>query len=63
MSVTVKKKPGETKRDLIARFRKIFLELGIMEKVKEKTAYIKPSRRRYEKRKALEALQRRNRHE
>lgn len=55
MTIVVKKKQGETKEELIARFRKLFLEEGIIDKVKEKTAYVKPSRRRYEKRKEREA--------
>jgi len=61
MSIIVQRKKGETKGELISRFRKLFLDAGIMDKIREKTAYMKPSRRRYEKKKALEVLQRRGR--
>jgi len=47
MAITVKKRQGESKEELIARFRKLFLEEGIIDKIKEKAAYIKPSRKRY----------------
>lgn len=59
MSLVVKKKQGESKEELINRFRKLFAEEGIIEKIKEKVAYIKPSRRRYEKRKEIESKIRR----
>lgn len=51
MSITVQKKKGESKQELISRFRKMILEAGIIEKIKEKVAYKKPSRSRYELRK------------
>ena len=51
MPIIVRKKQGESKEELINRFRKLFLEEGIIEKVREKVAYVKPSRRRYEKKK------------
>ena len=60
MTLTVQKKKGESKEELISRFRKLFLEAGIMDKIKEKTAYVKPSRRRYEKKKALEGQPKRD---
>ena len=63
MSITVQKKKGESKEELIFRFRKLFLEAGIMDKIKEKTAYVKPSRKRYEKRKALLSTLKRGSHD
>lgn len=63
MNITVSKKSGESKEELISRFRKLFLEAGIMDKVREKAAYISPSRRRYEKKKAQESLKRKSIHE
>jgi len=58
VSITVQKKKGESKEELISRFRKLFLDAGIMDKIREKTAYIRPSRRRYEKKKAQKSLKR-----
>ncbi len=63
MSITVSKKSGESKEELISRFRKLFLEAGIMDKVREKVAYISPSRRRYEQKKAKASLMRKSSHE
>jgi ribosomal protein S21 len=59
MSIIVRKKQGESKEELINRFRKLFVEEGIIEKVREKVAYIKPSRRRYEKKKEVRSKIRR----
>ncbi len=47
MALTVKRKKDESKEEMIARFRKLFIEEGIIEKFKEKTVYTKPSRKRY----------------
>jgi ribosomal protein S21 len=54
MAIVVKKKKGESKVELINRFRKIFLEEGIIDQVKEKVHYVKPSRKRYERRKEID---------
>jgi len=62
MTITVQKKKGETKQELISRFRKLILEAGIIEKIKEKVAYTKPSRSRYEQKKKKEALRQRRDH-
>jgi len=51
MAIVVKRKQGESKEEMIARFRKVFLEEEIIDKVREKIAYVKPSRKRYEKQK------------
>ena len=49
MALIVKRKKGETKDDLIGKFRRIFLEEDITEEIKKRTAYQKPSEKRYEK--------------
>jgi len=59
MAITVQKKRGESKQELISRFRKIIVEAGIIDKIREKVAYTKPSRRRYELKKKGEALRKR----
>ena len=51
MALTIIKKKGETKDDVIGKFRRIFLEEDITEEIKKKTAYQKPSEKRYEKKK------------
>jgi ribosomal protein S21 len=53
MSIVVKKKKGETKDDIIGKFRRIFLEEDITEEVKKRTAYAKPSAERYAKKKVI----------
>jgi len=54
MAIVVKKKRGESKIELINRFRKIFLEEGIIDQIKEKVHYVKPSRKRYERKKEID---------
>jgi len=54
MPIIVKKQKGETKEDLIGRFRRLFIEEEILEEIKKRVEYIKKSRRRYEKKKELE---------
>ncbi len=52
MSIVVRKKKGETKDDLLNRFRKIFIEEEITEEVKKRLEYVKKARKKYEKKKA-----------
>lgn len=54
MPIIVKKQKGETKEDLISRFRRLFIEEEIIEEIKKRVEYVKKSRRRYEKKKELE---------
>ena len=61
MAVVVNKKRGESRVELINRFRKIFLEEGVIDTIKEKLRYVKPARRRYAKKKEKLRLQRRKR--
>ncbi len=59
MAIVVKKQKGETKEDLISRFRRLFIEEEIVEEIKRRVEYIKKSRRRYERKKELERQRRR----
>ncbi|MBI2103864.1 30S ribosomal protein S21 [Candidatus Woesebacteria bacterium] len=51
--VVVIKKKGESEDKLIARFRKIVLEEGIIDEVRDRERYKKPSERRKEKNKQI----------
>ena len=51
--VVVRKKKGESEDKLIARFRKIVLEEGIIDEVRDRERYKKPSERRKEKNKQI----------
>jgi len=53
MSLIVKKTKGESKDDIIGRFRRLSLEEDINEEVKKRTAYTKPSEERYAKKKII----------
>lgn len=46
MPTIVKSKPGESKSQLIQRFKKDVLQAQIIEIAREKKAYIKPSEKR-----------------
>ncbi len=61
MAITVQRRQGESVNELINRFRKIFSEEGILEVVKRKLRYIKPARQRYERNKARQRLEQRQR--
>ena len=53
MPIIVKKQKGESKDDIIGKFRRLCLEEDISEDLKRKTAYIKPSEDRYAKKKII----------
>ncbi len=53
MPIIVKKKKGESKDDVIGKFRRLCLEEDITEEVKKRTAYSKPSEGRYAKKKII----------
>lgn len=53
MATVVKKKPGQTDDQLIAQFKKKVLNEEIIEEVREREFYQKPSRKRYEREKAI----------
>lgn len=52
MAIIVKKERGEKKEDVIARFRRIFTDEGILDEMRERKQFVKASRKRYEKKKA-----------
>ena len=63
MTLTVKRKKDESKEEMIARFRKLFIEEGIIEEFKKNTVYTKPSRKRYiEKKDKMKEARARRRH-
>ena len=49
MPIVVKKEKGDTKDDILYRFRKIVLEEGIVEEVRNREKFISNSRKKYEK--------------
>jgi ribosomal protein S21 len=53
MPIIVKRKKGESKDDIIGKFRRLCLDEDITEEVKKKTAYSKPSEERYAKKKII----------
>ncbi len=53
MPIIVKKKKGETKDDVIGKFRRLSVEEDITEEVKKRTAYEKPAVKRYAKKKII----------
>lgn len=58
MSIVVKKQKGETKEDLLSRFRRIFVDEEIVDEVRKRVEFVKKSRRRYEKKKEIEKIRR-----
>lgn len=54
MPIVVKKQKGETKEDLLSRFRYLAVDEGIVEEVKDRKEHVKGARKRYEKKKARE---------
>lgn len=53
MATVVKKRPGQSDDQLIAQFRKKVLFEEIIEEVREREFYLKPSRKRYERERAI----------
>ena len=53
MPIIVKKKKGESKDDVIGKFRRLVMEEDITEEVRKRTAYTKPSEERYAKKKVI----------
>jgi len=53
MAIIVKRKKGETKDDIIGKFRRLCLEEDITEEVRKRAAYEKPSIARYAKKKII----------
>lgn len=53
MPIVVKKSKGETKDDIIGKFRRLVVEEDITEEVRKRSAYVKPSVKRYAKKKVI----------
>lgn len=53
MPIIVKKNKGESKDDIIGKFRRLCLEEDITEEVRKRTSYVKPSEERYAKKKII----------
>ena len=53
ITIIVEKKKGESKDDIIGKFRRLCLEEDITEEVRKRTAYVKPSEERYAKKKII----------
>ena len=49
----LKKKKGETKDDVIGKFRRLSMEEDIAEEVRRRSAYTKPAEARYAKKKII----------
>lgn len=60
MPTVVKKKPGDSDDKLIAAFRKKVLADDIINELKKREFYQKPSRIRYEKKRMLKSTRRRS---
>lgn len=52
--VVVKAEPGESTDKIVARFRKLVTQEGIINEARERERYKKPSERRREKQKEVE---------
>jgi ribosomal protein S21 len=53
MPIIVRKKKGESKDDVIGKFRRLSLEEDITEEVRKRSAYSKPAEERYAKKKII----------
>lgn len=53
MPIVVKKNKGETKDDVIGKFRRLTMEEDIAEEVRKRSSYSKPAEKRYAKKKVI----------
>ncbi len=54
MPIVVKRKKGESIHDMLNRFYNLIKQTNIIDEIKDKQEFVKPSKKRYEKKKALE---------
>ncbi len=54
MPIVVKRKKGESIHDMLNRFYQLIKQTNIIEDIKEKQEFVKPSQKRYEKKKSKE---------
>ncbi len=53
MGLTVKKQKGETKDELIFRFKKEFLNEGLDEEIRKTTCFVSKARQDYERKRQI----------
>lgn len=53
MAIIVKKNKGESKDDIIGKFRRLCMDEDVTEEVRKRSAYSKPSELRYAKKKII----------
>jgi len=53
VAIVVTRKKGESKDDVIGKFRRLCLEEDIIEEIRKRTAYSKPSEERYALKKVI----------
>jgi ribosomal protein S21 len=53
MPLVVKRKKGESIHDMLNRFYQLIKQTNIIEEIREKQEFVKPSQKRHEKKKAL----------
>lgn len=53
MAIVVKKNKGESKDDVIGRFRRLSVEEDVTEEVRKRSAYASPAAKRYAKKKII----------
>lgn len=53
MPIVVKRKKGESIHDMLNRFYQLIKQTNIIDDIREKQEFVKPSQKRYEKKKAL----------
>jgi ribosomal protein S21 len=53
MAIIVTKQLGETKDDIIGKFRRMCMEEDVTEEIRKRSAYISPAAKRYAKKKVI----------
>ena len=53
MAIIVIKQKGETKDDIIGKFRRMCMEEDVTEEIRKRSAYTSPSAKRYAKKKVI----------
>jgi len=53
MAIIVKKQKGESKDDVLGKFRRLCVEEDVTEEVRKRSAYTSPSAKRYAKKKII----------
>jgi ribosomal protein S21 len=53
MPIVVKRKKGESIHDMLNRFYQLIKQTNIIDDIRDRQEFVKPSQKRYEKKKAL----------